>query len=55
MKGLEERWGLFIKHLDFTDWSEIEKQFNQFKQKIEQSEYIIQNPAYNILYGNELI
>jgi len=58
LESIEERWGLFLKHLDFSDINSIESKFEEFIKKIDQeyqSDDVIENPSYYIRYGNALI
>ncbi len=58
MQAIEERWGLFLKHVDFKNENALELKFNDFKEKILQgyeNNDVIENPAYYIRLGNALI
>lgn len=62
MHAMEERWGLFLKHLGFTDPDDAALKFSEFLEEItkeyaesEDLNKIIQNPTYYIRYANSLI
>ena len=58
MQAIEERWGLFLKHLDYSKIEQCRKQFDNLIENIKsgyKTSKVIENPSYFIRMGNAFI